>query len=104
MVAHQDLPPICLNIRELRSPCPKLNVGSGSHPMDPACWYYHLSDSGDSLVLAKVEGRGLRQRSDPGASLQDAETMGDSASAGGLGSRPILEKPGCKFPWSLSPW
>lgn len=51
---HQELTPICLNIREFGSPCPEFNVGSWSHLMDPAFWNY--SDLGDSPAPAKGEG------------------------------------------------
>lgn len=53
---HKELTPICLNIKEFGSLCPEFNVGSWSHPRDPACRNYHLSDLGDSLAPAKVEG------------------------------------------------
>lgn len=64
--------------------------------MDTTCWKVHLSALGDTPPSPRG-GAGTTQP-------PDAEARGCPSSAGGLGSRPILEKAGCALSWSLSLW
>lgn len=99
--------PICLSRREFGSPYPEFNVGSWSNRQALHAGITSSLTPGTLLSLPKWKGGGGGTQAAvclPWASLQDAEATGDNASAGGLGSRPILQKADCEFPWSLLPW